>query len=304
MHKTIFSSIALLLFTFFSLNLHAQGCSDAGFCTLNNFKPAAPESEEVFYNHLKAGISYGAADYDIAVLGTYFEYGHQINKKLSAEAKITTLYQQNENVKAFGFSDVYLSAGYALNEHFRLTLGAKLPLNDGNRLIEETVVPMDFQSSLGTIDAIAGISWQYKKLQATLALQQPLTQNNNQFLEEKLVGNSVFNDFQSSRLFKRSGDLMLRVSYAFALGSKFRLTPAILPIYHLANDEYTDDAGIQRVIEGSQGLTLNSNLFLDYQISEQHNLQLTAGAPFMVRDARPDGLTRSFVAGLEYKFRF
>ncbi|MBN8684665.1 MAG: hypothetical protein J0L99_18585 [Chitinophagales bacterium] len=304
MQKTIFTSISALLFTCFGLQLQAQGCSDAGFCTLNNFKPADPETEEIYYNHLKAGISYGAADYDIAVLGTYFEYGHQINKKLSAEAKITTLYQQNDNVKAFGFSDVYLTAGYAIHERFRLTLGAKLPLNDGNRLIDETVVPMDFQSSLGTIDAIAGVSWQYKNLQATLALQQPLTQNNNQFLEEKLVGNSVFNGFQSSRLFKRSGDLMLRVSYAFALGSKLRLTPAILPIYHLANDEYTDDAGIRRVIEGSQGLTLNSNLFIDYQIKEQHNLQLSVGAPFVVREARPDGLTRSFIAGLEYKFRF
>ena len=108
----------------------------------------------------------------------------------------------------------------------------------------------------------------------------------------------------STRLFNRSGDVLLRVSYAFQLDSKLQLTPAILPIYHFANDEYTNDAGRQVVIEGSQGVTLNANLFLDYAINDMHALQLNAGAPLLIRDTRPDGLTRTYIAALEYKFRF
>ena len=57
-------------------------------------------------------------------------------------------------------------------------------------------------------------------------------------------------------------------------------------------------------IEGSQGLTLNWNLYLDYELNNDQALQLNVGSPFIVRDTRPDGLTRSFVASLEYRIKF
>jgi hypothetical protein len=57
-------------------------------------------------------------------------------------------------------------------------------------------------------------------------------------------------------------------------------------------------------IEGSQGLTLNGNLYIDCTLDEKSSLQLNAGIPFLFREARPDGLTRSFIATLEYKIKF
>jgi hypothetical protein len=77
-----------------------------------------------------------------------------------------------------------------------------------------------------------------------------------------------------------------------------------LPIYHLSNDKYTNNLGIENEIKGSQGLTLNGNAYLDYEINNKNALQLNVGMPFVVRDARPDGLTRSFVVNLEYKVKF
>jgi hypothetical protein len=57
-------------------------------------------------------------------------------------------------------------------------------------------------------------------------------------------------------------------------------------------------------IQGSAGLTLNLNAFLDYNITEKSGIQFSAGMPLLVRETRPDGLTRSFIASLEYKISF
>ena len=94
------------------------------------------------------------------------------------------------------------------------------------------------------------------------------------------------------------------MSYPVSINSKLKLTPSILPIYHLTNDKYTDEFHIIKDIEGSQGLTLNGNIYLDFEINSKNIFQLNLGMPFIVRDARPDGLTRSFIANLEYRVKF
>jgi hypothetical protein len=57
-------------------------------------------------------------------------------------------------------------------------------------------------------------------------------------------------------------------------------------------------------IIGSQGLTLNGNTYIDYEFNSKNIIQLNLGMPVIVRDARPDGLTRSFIANLEYRIKF
>ena len=65
-------------------------------------------------------------------------------------------------------------------------------------------------------------------------------------------------------------------------------------------DEFND----KKEIIGSQGLTLNGNAYLDYEINSKNIIQLNLGIPFIVRDIRPDGLTRSFIANIEYRIKF
>ena len=77
-----------------------------------------------------------------------------------------------------------------------------------------------------------------------------------------------------------------------------------MPIYHLINDKYTDEFNVEQEITGSQGLTLNGNIYLDYEINRKNKIQINMGMPFIVRDSRPDGLTRSFIANLEYRIKF
>jgi len=283
---------------------YAQGCSDAGVCTIDSFKPHDHLINDEGKNTFKVGLNYGAADYDIAVFGTYLDYRRKVSDRLTLDAKLTTLSQSGNDISNFGLSDIYLNGNYKVGQNASLTLGFKVPLSDANAKENGLALPMDYQSSLGTFDLVLGFSYNIKSFQLLAAIQQPLTQNSNSFLSELYPESSPLSEFQSTNQFKRSGDVLIRASYPINIGGKFVFTPSLLPIYHLSNDKFTDIDGIEKEIDGSQGLTLNWNTYFDYHINEKHALQLSLGAPFIVRDARPDGLTRSFVANLEYRIRF
>lgn len=297
----------LLTATLYSLSTsfsYGQGCSDAGFCTINSFKPNNTDSTEVLNNQFKIGAFYGKADNSISVYGSYLEYNRQLSQKFGLDAKLTTLAQNGNGISVFGLSDIFVNANYKASENVKLTLGVKVPLSNANRTNENLPLPMDYQASLGTFDLILGIGYEIKKLQLVAAIQQPLTQNSNEFLATDYPINSELSAFQSTNKFERSGDVLLRVSYPINVNSKLKLTPSILPIYHLTNDKYTDEFNVKNEIKGSQGLTLNGNMYLDYELNSKNIIQLNAGMPFIVRDARPDGLTRSFIANLEYRIKF
>ena len=163
---------------------------------------------------------------------------------------------------------------------------------------------MDYQSSLGTFDLIVGAGYTINKWQFVWAYQQPLTQNENKFLAEQYPSDSPLRDFQSTNKFERKGDMLLRISYPMSVGKSFTFTPSLLPIYHLGNDKYTDAVGNLNEIVNSEGLTLNANVYFDLAISKASSLQLNVGTPLVVREARPDGLTRSFIINLEYVVKF
>jgi len=282
----------------------SQGCSDAGACTINNFKPEIPDSTIQSKNKIKIGINHGAADHSISVIGSYLEYHRNLNAGLSMDLKITSLAQSGNEISVFGPSDIFISGNYQFSSDFNVTLGAKIPLTDGNKLENNLPLPMDYQSSLGTFDLIFGIGYSFGNLQITAAVQQPITQNENAFLKELYPEDSKMQMFQSTNKFKRSGDALLRISYPVNINDKLIITPGILPIYHLSNDKFTDALANEMEIEGSQGLTLNGNLFIDYEINPGNAFQISAGIPFIVRDNRPDGLTRSYVLNLEYRISF
>jgi hypothetical protein len=299
----IFLGTAFLLFLQNNY-LFAQGCSDAGFCTVSSFQPNNNDSIKAYHNQIKTGIFFGKADNSISVFGNYVEYNRQINDKFGVDAKLTTLAQNGNNVSTFGLSDLFLNANFRANEKLKFTLGAKIPLSDAGNSENNLPLPMDYQSSLGTLDLVAGVGYEVKKLQFVIALQQPLTQNDNQFLASQYPASSALRGFLSTNQFKRSGDVLLRVSYPLNINSKIKLTPSILPIYHLKNDRFTNQNNVELEINNSKGLTLNGNIYLDYEINRRNGLQFNVGVPFLVRTARPDGLTRSFIANLEYRVKF
>ena len=145
----------VLLFIIVSAGrIAAQGCSDAGFCTINSFKPNSGDSIKALNSQFKIGTFFGKADNSISVYGNYLEYNRQLNEKFGLDLKLTTLAQNGNNISVFGLSDVFVNANYKASEKLKITLGAKIPLSNANKSLENLPLPMDYQASLGTFDFI------------------------------------------------------------------------------------------------------------------------------------------------------
>jgi hypothetical protein len=97
----------------------------------------------------------------------------------------------------------------------------------------------------------------------------------------------------------------LRVAYNFRKITKtISLKPNILAISHLGTDTYEDVYGKKQLLNGSNGITLNANIIGDFEINNRSVIEVSLATPFVVKDIRPDGLTRQFTASIEYKFSF
>ena len=187
------------------------------------------------------------------------------------------------------------------NSQLFLNYGFKFPL--GSEDYKQGIsLPLAYQSTLGTIDFITGLTLQVKQWNFSTALQIPLTKNNkNSFISPNPP--SEFSNFVSTRLFNRKTDLLFKASRDFNVSDKVNISTGALAIYHLGNDSYTDNSGVVYAINGSSGFTININTALNWKISNKVSFNLNIGAPIVVRKARPDGLTRSFVAIPEFIFK-
>jgi len=307
--KIISKILLLISFTFTLIfisdsNTYAQGCSDAGFCTLQGLEPDNTDTIKFLKNRIRSGVSYGLGDYSVSATSFYLSYYRQFTEEFGIDFKSTALIENGNDINSSGFSDIFITGDYSLNKKTNFVLGVKIPLNNADKFENSLPLPMYYQTSLGTLDIIAGINTNIENLDISFALQQPLSQNDNQFFANEYPSTSIISTFQSTNKFIRKGDILFRASYPFSAGNKFNITPGILPIFHLGNDEFTDTSGVKTEIDGSAGLTFNITLYIDYKIGRNSILQLNAGAPIINRNSKPEGLARSFVGSLNYTFLF
>lgn len=285
-------------------NLKAQGCSDAGICTITSFKPNGIYAADSLTTSYKVGASIGSADHDISIFSTYIEYDRNVNNRLGVNAKLTSLAQSGNGISVWGLSDFYLTGKYRVWDQLNLVLGVKAPLTTGNRLKDQRPLPMDYQASLGTVDGVFGLGYRLANLQLMLGYQHPFIQNENTFDAARYAEDNILSTFQTTVNYKRKSDALVRISYDVPVMSRLRITPSVLAVYHLADDTYRVGPVQEVAIVGSQGLTVNGNVYLDYAFLTHHAVQFSVGAPFVVRDIRPDGLTRGLVLGFEYKYTY
>lgn len=300
-----FLALTFILFLFsFTIDIYAQGCSDAGFCTIHSLKPDEPD-ENKFLNQITAGVAYGKGENSIKIISPYFQYTRSIGNRFTLSGKILFSSVKGDVGSNSELSDAFISGSYSAGANTGLTLGLKIPLHNGNTMLNNLPLPTAYQTSLGTFDIIAGLSHSHENFEFTAALQQPLTQNKNQFFADDYSLVSEGRLYESTNNYKRSGDVLLRASYTFNINNgQFKIIPGVLPIYHLSDDKFTDKNGTEQSITGSQGVTLNGNLFLIYTLNKKNTIEFSFGAPMKSRDARPDGLTRKFAMSLEYKTNF
>lgn len=293
--------IILTLFAHFFTS--AQGCSDAGICTIGT---AFQSNEKEYKNSIELATVYGVGEADVTYISPYISYTRKFNEKIALSAKVTFSSANGSFGTRASFGDAYLIGNYTFkekkNKQWSVLTGWKFPFTASNLKINDFSLPLDYQASLGTFDLFLGANLKYKKWDFNSALQIPVFNNNkNSYFAEY----SATTDFPSTNLFERKSDALFRTTYTFKT-SKEKLTfkPNVLFIYHLGEDSYENIFGQRQTIENSDGLTINGNLVTNYQLDKQSSLELSLATPFVVREIRPDGLTRGFVASIHYRIAF
>ncbi len=301
--------IAIVLITILSsINMFSQGCSDAGFCTLDGIKTKDNESsvgKEIFRNTAKYGLSFGSTRYSVQILTPYAEFGRNIGDNFILSIRVLAAARFGDYTSTFDLSDAIFTGGFKLSEKIRIMGGLKIPFNNADKSYNGEPLPMAYQSSLGTFDVILGSSYSNKNWLFVFAWQQPLNHNNNTYFEG-ISGEPSLENYLSTNYYGRSGDVLLRVSYVQKLvgkSKKLQFVYSILPVYHLQNDTYEDINGERKILDNSGGLTLNLNIFAKYEFSNGSFIEFTLGAPVLAREIRLDGLPQ-FALGFEFVKKF
>lgn len=299
------TSILLLVIGLVSVTeVKSQGCSDAGVCSVNSMVPGLKTDSAIQINNaINSGVIFGMSQHDVLAFTSFIEYTRSFGDHFALSGKFNYGFRSGELADVNGPADLLLSLGYTFLDHFTITGGVKIPMNNANNQHKEKSLPMNYQVSLGTTDILLGFGYNIRRFSFVAGYQQPVTQNNNQFLATDYPEGSPESKYFSTRNYERAADVMLRLSYIAVQSNKINLLTSLLPIYHLQEDSYQEPDSERVKISGSQGLTLNINVIMKIHLSEIQDLEFNVGAPAVARDIRPDGLSK-FAIGIGYKMSF
>ena len=303
----------LLLFFFINYYANSQGCSDAGFCTMGAMKPNQNFRKfKAKVVSVELGQYYGYTKFQTHVFTSYIDVNIGLGTKTSMQVKIPYTVVRGELGSAHSFSDISFSATrnvvrkdkYQIN----VTVGGKIPTNNGNlpsNIYDHKVMPMYYQTSLGTYDIVSGGSLITKKWLFAAGYQQPLNSNKNTFSHQLWTGEDpAATEYPNTINLKRGNDVMVRVERNFR-SSKFNGYVGLLPIWRINKDVATDPVTGARVTEpGSDGLTLNGLTGVGYNLSARSSLKFLFAYAIHSRPHNPDGLSRIFVSTISYEIRF
>ena len=283
------------------VDIKAQGCSDAGICTIPAF--LAPGTNEIEQDQLILGSTIGIGELSVVALDPYLGY-KLVLKNYSLDTKITYGIRSGNGITIDDFGDMFIINNLRITENLVMSAGVKFPVEFNKESGFQSDYPMAYQSSLGTIDILAGLTYRVSKYHLALAMQVPVsTLHENHFVTD--TKHEIWSEFPTTRKFKRKSDLLARISRNFSVNNKLSVNPGLQGIYHLADDEFQRvELADYESIEGSAGLTINASILFDLKVNETSSLSVNLGFPLLVRNSRPDGLTRSFVIGVDYTFSF
>jgi len=314
MKKLILLALMTVLSLSFSQYSYSQGCSDAGLCSFNLADTDSLSSDEMRYT-LGLSNTLGIGDESVLINSTGVEFGVNYSD-FGVIAKIPFTFTSGTLGQTNGLGDLTLliSTKIYSTDGFGLSLagGAKIATNDANLLNEDNLaMPMVNQTSNGTNDAIFLLAANIDSWVVSTGVQIPLNRNENTFEDRSDIVDPIPNsseyysnwqNYESSRNFKRGGDVMLKIEKYFEVNEDLKLMGGVLPVYRLAESIYEDSSGNDITIMNSDGLTFNIIAGLNYEVSDRHSFGLNVGFPLMTREVRADGLTRAMVADVDFKF--
>jgi len=315
--------LILLVYPLLYFTARGQGCSDAGFCTMGAMKPDQAYNNKVNFKLRSIELSYYRGESTLTPIITVInlDAGFSITKNLSGQFKLPYYSVDGTLDKSSGLGDISLSLTQRLINtekfDFSATLGTKIPTNNSdivssgakNPLSKGLVLPMYYQTSLGSIDLIVGASLVSSKWLVATGIQMALTANENtwwakEWLPPVYPSESYVRSYDDANLLKRGTDIMLRVERNFRF-TKYSFNIGLLPIFRISKDQIADRAtGEYRKLDGTTGLALTALGGFAYNFNINNAVKFSYGQKITDRDVNPDGLTRHNVMILAYLFRF
>lgn len=293
----------------------AQGCSDAGFCTMGAMKPDQPFNKKVQLKLRTMEISFyrGVTTLTPIVYVATADMNFSLNRKTSFQLKLPYQQVQGRLANTAGMGDIslcltrnlYTSDKYDIN----LSVGGKIPSNNADKKSTEgNPLPMYYQTSLGTYDCIGGVSIISRNWLFATGFQIPLNRNNNNFLWGNWVSTDTaelayITQYARAKQLRRGTDVMLRAERNFRF-SRFNFSVGLLPIFRIYHDEITLSDNTHERPEGAMGLALSAIGTAGYRFNVRSGVKALIGHKIVNRSNNPDGLTRELVTTLSYVYRF
>ncbi len=298
----------------------AQGCSDAGFCTMGAMKPDQPYNKKVPIKLRSIEVSFyrGKTTLSPVVYVATLDANFSLfDDRTSIQVKVPYQAVKGNMGDTGGLGDISLclTRNIYSSEKFdvNISIGGKIPSNNSDLTSEKAefaglALPMYYQTSLGTYDAIAGVSFITRKWLFATGIQHPFNQNGNQYSFQEWVGiypdQEYLEENPNALDLRRGTDVMLRAERNFRY-ARFNFSLGVLPIFRVTNDEITDFNTGERVKpEGAKGMALTVIGTAGYNFNVKMGLKLLIGYKIVDREVNPDGLTRDSVASLSYFYRF
>ncbi|GAB4237180.1 MAG: hypothetical protein Tsb0034_12210 [Ekhidna sp.] len=250
---------------------------------------------------------------------TTVDFNFGINDYSSFQIKLPYQWAKGNLGENGGLSDISLSYTRNLkttnNWNINGTLGTKIPTGDANKTVnneftgfQDAPIHMYYQNSLGSFDAIAGVSAISSKWLFATGIQVALTKNNNQFdwggfpdypdQEGYLFKHNVGKELQ------RGIDVMFRVERNWRF-TNFNFSLGALPIYRITKDQgITNGETESKKLSNTTGLALSVLGSFGYHFDVNNSVKIIQGIKLVDRDFNPDGLTRNDVLSISYVYKF
>lgn len=295
-------AVFMMVFCLLGSIAFAQFSGDAGLGTADNFMTFNPNFHTPKHMvRLETAVS--MSEQNVWVTRPQWVTKLKIYKKGALELRIPFSIHFGNFGENASMSDVQMFWGHAWvnRNHFQFStrLGVSLPPNNSNVLNRGMPMPMVYQTSLGSYDAMVALDFRYRNWLFSVGYQQPFTSNNNQFLHLYFPNNDEAATYSESNHLLRSPDLSISGAKEFVL-RRFLLGVGMNTIWHFKNDRYeyvsTDFPPAKQIRElpNTKSFTMNVYGRVSYRITDNWLVWLSLGAPVYTKKSRPDGLVRYF----------
>ncbi len=306
----------LLPALFLTASVFAQGCSDAGFCTMGAMKPDQPFNKKIELRLRSMEVTFYRASTTLTpiIYSATADMNFSLNSKTSFQLKVPFQVVHGRLAKTSGMGDISLCLTRSVykTERFdvNVSLGTKIPTNHSNKTTDDGApLPMYYQTSLGTYDAIAGVSVISRNWLFATGIQHAFNQNKNEFFwgdahwlaRPELT--AYIHEYAPARNLRRGTDVMFRAERNFRF-SRLNFSIGALSIIRINRDEITAADGTRTRPDKAHGMALSALATAGYSFNVRTGVRLLVGHKIINRDINPDGLTRELITTVSYFYRF